>query len=119
MAFNKRDKKRAERRTLRVRAKLKNGTQTQPRLSVFRSLNHIYAQMIDDIAGVTLVSSSSVVLKNVNGDKKAVAHAVGLDLAKRAKEKGISNALFDRGSNHYIGRVKALAEGVRAGGVQV
>lgn len=103
---------------LRVRSHIKS-TAIRPRVSVFRSLNHIYAQIIDDGAGVTLVSSSSAQLKDVKGDKKTVAHAVGKELAARAQEKGITCAVLDRGVYLYHGRVKALAEGLRDGGLTI
>ncbi|EKE05167.1 MAG: 50S ribosomal protein L18P [uncultured bacterium] len=90
-----------------------------PRVSVFRSLKYIYAQVIDDINSTTLVSCSSLELKNLKGDKKAIANAVGKELAKRAQEKGITTAVFDRGSFLYHGRVKALAEGLREGGLNI
>lgn len=107
---------RVQRRTLRVRSKIgKNGI----RVSVFRSLNHIYAQVIDDNAHKTLVSCSSLELKNVKGDKKAVAHAVGVELAQRALKENIDSAVFDRGAFLYHGRVKSLAEGIRKGGLQI
>lgn len=118
MANNRRIKQRRQRRVLRVRSHVKS-TATRPRVSVFRSLNHIYAQIIDDGAGVTLASSSSMQLKDVKGDKKTVAHAVGKELAVRAQEKGITTAVFDRGVHLYHGRVKALAEGLREGGLTI
>lgn len=107
---------RTERRTLRVRNNLKK---TMLRVSVFRSLNHIYAQVIDDAAHKTLVSCSSIELKDAKGDKKAVAHAVGRELAKRALDKSITTVVFDRGPFLFHGRVKSLAEGLREGGLSV
>lgn len=118
MANNRRIRQRRQRRTLRVRSHIKS-TAARPRVSVFRSLNHIYAQIIDDGAGVTLASSSSTQLQDVKGDKKTVAHAVGKELATRAQEKGITAAVFDRGVRLYHGRVKALAEGLREGGLTI
>lgn len=118
MAIHKKDRICGQRRVLRVRGSLKKGTSLAPRISIFRSLKHIYAQMIDDVVGMTLVSSSSHILDNIEGDKKDVAYAVGLDLAKKALEKGIQRAVFDRGGYRYLGRAKALAEGMREGGVQ-
>ena len=118
MATCKRDRVRAERRTQRVRSRLGERGH-KPRISVFRSLKHIYAQLHDDVAGVTIASCSTLTLKDVSGDKKAVAHAVGLELAKRAKKKGIESAIFDRGRCLYHGRVRALADGVREGGLSV
>ena len=105
----------------RVRAKVK-GTAEAPRLSVYRSLNHIYAQLIDDVKGVTLVTASTLD-KEVKGliadkDKKAQAFAVGELLAKKAKSKGIEAVVFDRGGYLYTGRVANLADGAREGGLQ-
>src|SRR5579863_6366811 len=96
MATNKKDRIKAERRVLRVRAKVKRYGMP-PRVSVFRSLNHIYAQIIDDMAHNTIAACSSLEMQNIKGDKKAVAHAIGLELAKRAKEKGVDVVVFDRG----------------------
>lgn len=90
-----------------------------PRVSVFRSSNHIYAQIIDDAAHKTLASCSTLELKNISGDKRARAHQIGLELARRAKELGIAAVSFDRGQFLYHGRVKALAEGLREGGLHV
>ncbi len=95
------------------------GTQERPRLSVFRSNTAIYAQIIDDRQAKTLVSASSLEIdktsKSVNMDK---SKKVGLALAERAKEKGISSVVFDRNGYLYHGKVKALAEGAREGGLQ-
>ena len=105
----------------RVRNKVK-GTADAPRLSVYRSLNHIYAQLIDDVKGNTLVTSSTLdkeIRDTLSGkDKKAQAYAVGELLAKKAKEKGISAAVFDRGGYLYTGRVASLADGAREGGLK-
>ena len=105
----------------RVRATVK-GTAEAPRLSVYRSLNHIYAQLIDDVQGNTLVTASTLD-KAVKGtlegkDKKAQAYAVGELLAKKAKEKGIEAVVFDRGGYLYTGRVASLADGAREGGLK-
>ena len=101
----------------RVRAKI-SGTAECPRLNVFRSLQHIYAQLIDDVAGVTLVSASSTEKDFTNyGGNKEAAKAVGMLLAERAKEKNITDVVFDRGGYVYTGRVAALAEGAREGGL--
>ncbi|MBI3737851.1 MAG: 50S ribosomal protein L18 [Chloroflexi bacterium] len=109
------------RRHLRVRKNLA-GTAQRPRLSVFRSVAEIYAQVIDDAAGRTLVSASSVdkeLREKVKGMKKAEqAKLVGQTVAERAKGKGITTVVFDRGGFKYIGRVKALADGAREGGLQ-
>ncbi|MBQ6979991.1 MAG: 50S ribosomal protein L18 [Clostridia bacterium] len=105
----------------RVRAKIK-GTETAPRLSVYRSLNHIYAQLIDDVKGNTLVTASTLdkAIKDTlnDKDKKAQAYAVGELLAKKAQEKGITAAVFDRGGYLYTGRVASLADGAREGGLK-
>jgi large subunit ribosomal protein L18 len=99
------------------------GSDGRPRLAVFRSLNHIYAQVIDDSAGHTLFAASDLD-KDVraavkNGSKKSeVAQAVGESLAKKAKDKGVSTVVFDRGGFRFHGRVKALADAVRKGGVE-
>lgn len=105
----------------RVRAKVK-GTAATPRLSVYRSLNHIYAQLIDDVAGNTLVTASTLdkAIKDTlaGKDKKAQAYAVGELLATKAKEKGIEAVVFDRGGYLYTGRVASLADGAREGGLK-
>lgn len=105
----------------RVRQKV-GGTTENPRLCVFRSLNHIYAQVIDDSRGHTLVCASTLD-SEINGDSKGKsktgrAELVGNLLAKRAIEKGISQVSFDRGGFKYHGRVKALAEAARKGGLK-
>lgn len=117
MSFDKKAKLRIERRALRVRKKIKGSN--NPRVTVFKSLNHIYAQIIDDAAQQTMVSCSTLELENLTGDKKTVAHAVGVELAKRAKKAGIATAVFDRGQFLYHGRIKSLAEGLREGGLQI
>lgn len=120
--FTRFDRKKAlERRHLRVRKNVQ-GTQERPRLSVYRSLHHIYAQIIDDTAGVTLVATSSLdpeLRKTVkNGDNIEAAKQVGALVAKKALEKGLNTVIFDRGGNIYHGRVKALAEAAREAGLQ-
>jgi len=109
------------RRHHRVRQKV-NGTDSRPRLCVFRSPNHIYAQVIDDIHGHTLISASTLdteVKNNTDGKSKTGrAEMVGQLLAKRAVDKGISQVAFDRGGFKYHGRVKALAEAAREGGLK-
>ena len=103
-------------RHARVRGKI-SGTAERPRLSVFRSENHIYAQIIDDVAQNTLCSASTVEKGfEGNGGNKEAAEKVGKVLAERALAKGIEEVVFDRGGNIYHGRVKALAEGAREGG---
>jgi large subunit ribosomal protein L18 len=118
------DKNRAEarlRRHARVRKNL-SGTAERPRLSIFRSLSEIYAQVIDDAAGRTLVSASSVdseLREKMNGKNKMdQAKMVGQAVADRAKSKGINAVVFDRGGFRYTGRVKALADGARENGLQ-
>lgn len=108
-------RERAERRASRVRARI-HGTAECPRLSVKRSLKHIYAQLIDDATGRTIASASD---KDVAAKGKPVetAKAVGAKLAEKAKEAGIAQVVFDRGSNRYMGRVAALADGAREGGL--
>ena len=102
----------------RVRGKI-NGTAERPRLNVFRSLQNIYAQLIDDVNGVTLVSASSVEKDfEEYGGNKSAARKVGEMLAKRATEKGIECCVFDRGGYIYHGRVQELAEGAREGGLK-
>ncbi len=109
------------RRHLRVRAKVK-GTTSRPRLCVFRSLNHIYAQVIDDLGGQTLASASTLdpeIKSMVNGKKKtAQSELVGSLVAKRALSQGIKQVAFDRGGYKYHGRVKALAEAARREGLK-
>ena len=111
-----------ERRKNRVRRTLRARAYGRPRLSVFRSSKQIYAQIIDDAKGETLVSASSLEKSNreslKTGADVAAAKAIGELLAKRAVEKGISEVVFDRGSYLYHGRVKALADGAREGGLQ-
>ena len=102
----------------RVRSKV-SGTPERPRLNVFRSETNIYAQVIDDVNGVTLISASSLEKDfSCEGTKTDAARAVGKLIAQRAKDKGIENVVFDRGGYIYHGRVKALAEGAREGGLQ-
>lgn len=102
----------------RVRAKI-SGTAECPRLNVFRSSKHIYAQIIDDINGVTLASASSLTEGfEGNGSNKDGAREVGKLIAKNAIEKGISEVVFDRGGYIYHGRIQELAEGAREGGLK-
>jgi large subunit ribosomal protein L18 len=108
------------RRHIRVRERV-SGTADKPRLSVFRSLNHIYAQIIDDSAGHTLASATDTeegIRGQRQGKKKSeVAGLVGESLAKKAKDKGIGTVVFDRGGFKYHGRVKAFADAARKGGL--
>ncbi len=109
------------RRHLRVRGKIE-GTSLRPRLCVFRSLNHIYAQVVDDTKGNTLVSASTLdpeIKDELAGkNKTAEGAAVGSLLAKRALSKGVNQVVFDRGGYKYHGRVEALAEAARQGGLK-
>lgn len=102
----------------RIRKKIQ-GTAERPRLNIFRSLNHIYAQIIDDVKGVTLVSASSLdkEIRNAGGNA-AGAKSVGTEIAKRAKSKGIETVVYDRGGYNYHGRVKVLAEAAREAGLK-
>ncbi len=106
-----------KRRHDRIRSKI-SGTAECPRLSVFRSNTQIFAQIIDDVKGVTLASSSSVELKIKNGGNAEGAKAVGKDIAEKAKKLKIKNVVFDRGGYLYHGRVQALAEAARENGLE-
>jgi large subunit ribosomal protein L18 len=108
------------RRHLRVRKKIQ-GSPVRPRLVVTKSTKHMSAQIIDDIAGHTLVSASTLdaTLRTSEGDKTAKARKVGEMLAERAKEAGISAVVFDRAGHRYHGRVAALADGAREGGLEL
>ncbi|MFC1922728.1 50S ribosomal protein L18 [Chloroflexota bacterium] len=110
-----------KRRHLRVRKRV-NGTADRPRLNVFRSLSQIYVQVINDETGTTLISASSIdrdLRKNMKGKTKTEqAEQVGKVVAERAKSQGIDQVIFDRAGYRYIGRVKALADGAREGGLQ-
>ncbi|MCX6632374.1 MAG: 50S ribosomal protein L18 [Candidatus Solibacter sp.] len=102
----------------RIRRKL-SGTAARPRLAVFRSEAHIYAQVIDDVAGATVVSASTVdKAGKAKGGNVAAAKAIGKLVAERAKEKGITSVVFDRGGYQYHGRVKALADAAREAGLE-
>ncbi len=117
----KTDKKKIARdkRVKRIRKNI-SGTATKPRLRVFRSLNHIYAQIIDDAQGATITAMSTLDKAVKESDAKSKtdkAHHVGLLIAEKAKAAGVSTVVFDRGGNLYHGRVKALSEGAREGGL--
>jgi large subunit ribosomal protein L18 len=102
----------------RIRRKLQ-GTAERPRLAVFRSVAHIYAQVIDDSKGHTVVAASSVEkAAKTNGGNVAAAKAIGKTIAQRAQEKGIKKVVFDRGGYQYHGRVKALADAAREAGLE-
>ena len=114
--INKLKQAQKKRRHKRVRIKL-SGSSVRPRLSVYRSLSHIYAQLIDDVSGKTLASAkdTEIVKKATKSEKSA---EVGKLLAQKAVKVGISEVVFDRGSYKYHGRVKALADGAREGGLK-
>ena len=119
--ITKADKNKARlKRHLRVRKKI-NGTSARPRLNIFRSSKHMYAQIIDDTKGVTIVSASTLdkELKDVgNGASVEAAAKVGALIAARAKEKGIAQVVFDRGGYLYHGRVQSLADAAREAGLE-
>ncbi|WP_027415401.1 50S ribosomal protein L18 [Aneurinibacillus terranovensis] len=120
--ISKQDKNKArKKRHLRVRKKI-SGTAQAPRLNVYRSSKHIYAQLIDDVAGVTLASASTVdpELKDqiTHGGNQEAAAKVGALIAKRGLEKGVSEVVFDRGGYLYHGRIKTLADAAREAGLQ-
>ena len=106
------------RRHLRIRKKV-GGTPERPRLAVFRSLQHIYAQVIDDVAGHTLAAASTLdpALKDAQGKKAELAGRVGALIGERAQAAGVTRVVFDRGGYQYHGRVKALADAARAAGL--
>ena len=104
-------------RHARVRNKI-SGTELVPRLNIFRSNSHIFAQIINDEKGTTLVSSSSVELKIKNGGNVEGAKLVGKDIAEKAKKNGITKVVFDRGGYQYHGRVEALADAARENGLE-
>lgn len=109
-----------QRRHRRIRERLR-GTAERPRLSVFRSLRHIYGQIIDDASGNTLVAVSTQepdLRGKLNGTKTEQARAAGEELGRRAKQAGVAQVVFDRGGFLYHGRVRAMAEGVRAAGLE-
>jgi len=116
VSLKRKIRQRTKRRANRVRSLLL--LSDRPRVSVFRSLKNISAQIIDDQQHKTLIGFSSAQLETRTGDKTEVAFAVGRELARQALEKGVSIVVFDRGSYLYHGRVKALADGLREGGLQ-
>ncbi|MDD3383507.1 MAG: 50S ribosomal protein L18 [Bacilli bacterium] len=103
-------------RHLRIRSKL-SGTVECPRLSVYRSNSHIHVQLIDDVKGETLASASTLKMKLKNGSNVEAAKLIGAEIAKLAKEKNIAKVVFDRSGYLYHGRIKALADAARAGGL--
>ena len=114
--MNKKEQMRT-RRHLRIRTRI-SGTQSRPRLVIFRSLGHNYAQLIDDESQKVIVSSNDMKAKK-SGTKTEMAKKIGLEIAKLAQEKGISSCVFDRNGYKYHGRVKAIAEGAREGGLKI
>ena len=108
---------RSQRREKRTRGKIK-GSQTRPRLSVYRSNQSIYAQLIDDQKGITMLGLSEKHLENTKMSKKERAKSLGMLLAKKAHDKKIKTVVFDRGAYKYHGRVQAFAQGAREGGLQ-
>jgi large subunit ribosomal protein L18 len=111
-------KNRVERRKTRIRAKVK-GTAVKPRLSVFRSNKHIYAQVIDDVKKQTIIGASEMELKVTEKvNKSGRAKEIGLLIAKKAAGKKVTAVVFDKGAYKYHGRVKAVAEGAREGGLK-
>jgi large subunit ribosomal protein L18 len=114
-----RDSKDTIRRRIHSRIRRRvTGTRERPRLAVFRSLNHIYAQVIDDVQGHTLVSASSNEKNGANGGNVAGAKTIGKLIAQRANDKGINAVVFDRGGFLYHGRIKALADAAREAGLE-
>ena len=109
-----------DRRHLRLRKKVE-GTAARPRLVVTRSARHVFVQVVDDTKGITLVSASTMEadLRKHAGDKSDKSKAVGLLVAERAKKAGITEVIFDRGGNKYAGRVAAIADGAREGGLSL
>ena len=110
------------RRTSRLRRhnrlrKSVTGTPERPRLVVKRSSRHIHVQLVDDTVGRTLASASTMGLRGEEGDKSALARQVGAQIAERAKAAGVTAVVFDRGGNRYAGRIAALADGAREGGL--
>jgi large subunit ribosomal protein L18 len=101
----------------RIRRKL-SGTAERPRLNVYRSLNHIYAQVIDDLKGETIASTSTMALKLKTGGNVAAAKEIGKAIAEKAQEKGVKKVVFDRGGFLYHGRIKAVAEAAREAGLE-
>lgn len=121
MSVAKRIKKQKQRRGYRIRRRVRRDAHGRPRLSVFRSNKHMYAQVIDDATGTT-VTAASTMEKSLGGPGKAAgnkeaAAKVGAEIAKRAKDKGITDVIFDRGICTYHGRVAALADAAREGGL--
>ncbi|MDQ7814532.1 MAG: 50S ribosomal protein L18 [Patescibacteria group bacterium] len=117
MNDSKRKNQLQKRRIIRVRAKI-SGTAERPRLSVRRTLSHVYAQIIDDATGLTLAAASDADLKGAKMNKTQAAEAVGKLVAEKALAKKIESVVFDRRDKQYHGRIKALAEAARAAGLK-
>lgn len=117
MSLQKKIALRMKRRKYRVRSKM-TSRGLKLRVSVFRSLNHDYVQIIDDVQQKTVLSFSSLSLSEKNGSKRELARQVGVELAKKAINQGIKEVFFDRGAFLYHGRVREVAEGLREGGLQ-
>lgn len=117
MSLQKRIKLRTKRRRYRVRNKFASRG-VKMRISVFRSLNHDYVQIIDDVEHKTVLSLSSLSLTKASGSKREKARQVGVELAKKAVNQGIKEVFFDRGQFLFHGRVREVAEGLREGGLQ-
>lgn len=128
MNFYKTKDDKRKRRHMRIRAKI-SGTPEMPRLAVFKSNSHIYVQIIDDIKGVTLAAASDAEVKkqpkpekgkkDAKSGKIGVAYEVGKLIAEKASKIGVKRAVFDRGGNQYHGRIKAVADGAREGGIKI
>lgn len=114
MSIERKIRARTQRRALRTRKRISG---EYPRVSVFRSLRSMYAQIIDDRNHKTVLGLSLSSVENLSGDKTSQSHMLGLELAKKASAQGIKNVVFDRGSYRYHGRVKSFAEGLREGGL--
>jgi large subunit ribosomal protein L18 len=108
---------RRSRRRVKIRRRIM-GSSERPRLSVYKSLNHFYAQVIDDLAGRTLLSASTSVIGEGQTGNSAAAAAVGIKLAEAAKKAGVTKVVFDRGGFKFHGRVKAFADAARKGGLE-
>ena len=117
MNLQKKVEIRRKRRGFRVRNKFRGFDQKKLRVTVFRSLKHIYSQIIDDLGHKTILSASSIDQKNSGKSKKEIAKLVGQNLGDKAIEKGIKDVCFDRGIYNYHGRVASLAEGLRSKGI--
>lgn len=105
-----------QKKKLRIRRRVK-GTTERPRLCIFRSARHIYAQVIDDTVGATIVSASTLDVEGLKGANKNSAHAIGMEVAKRALNKNIKAVVFDRNGYLFHGRIKAVADGAREAGL--